>query len=395
MATASWPPMTRRSENTGNRVWVRAVGTPERDASGRISAVLGAFQDLSQIVGLYRRTEDLRARLVRVLEDMNDAFVTIDTSWRFSYLNNTAEAVLRRGRDELMGRNVWSEFPETVGTLFETELSRALESGGSVEFEEYNPSLETWFRVTAHPSSDGLAIYFRDVTRERAVHERLRLLDTAVARMNDILLITEAAPIDAPDGPKIVYVNTAFERLTGYAADEVIGANPGFLQGPETDRAELDRIRTALEGHEPVRAEVVNYCRDGREYWLEIDITPLTDETGRPTHFVAVQRNSTERRQTEASLKLAEQRFRMVAQATKDVIWDWDILSGEIWWNTNLLTVFGHDPDRLTNVTHSDWPFVHPDDLGRVNDALDEVIKGAETTWQEDYRLLRVRFRMG
>ena len=72
--------------------------------------------------------------------------------------------------------------------------------------------------------------------------QQLALLEACVARLNDIVLITEADPYDEP-GPRIVFVNDAFERLTGYRREEVLGKSPRFLQGPLTDRGELDRIR--------------------------------------------------------------------------------------------------------------------------------------------------------
>ena len=68
-------------------------------------------------------------------------------------------------------------------------------------------------------------------------------MQSAIARQNDILVITEASPIDEPEGPRIVYVNEAFERRTGYTREEVMGRTPRLLQGPSTQRTELDRIR--------------------------------------------------------------------------------------------------------------------------------------------------------
>lgn len=137
--------------------------------------------------------------------------------------------------------------------------------------------------------------------QERHTREaRLKLLEACVARVNDIVLITEAEPFDTP-GPRILYVNEAFERMTGYVAAEALGQTPRMLHGPKTDRDALDRIRQSIERGEPVREELINYRKDGSEFWLELDMVPIVDEQGCFTHWVAIKRDITQR-------KLAEQK---------------------------------------------------------------------------------------
>lgn len=146
--------------------------------------------------------------------------------------------------------------------------------------------------------------------------QQLRLLESAVARQNDILLITEAGPIDGPDGPKIVYVNDTFVRKTGYTREEIIGKTPRILQGPRTDRRELDRIRAALMSWQPVRSELVNYTKSGKEFWLELDIVPLTNDQGQYTHWVAVERDVTGRKKTESALRERVKELRCLYQVS-------------------------------------------------------------------------------
>ena len=83
-----------------------------------------------------------------------------------------------------------------------------------MRFRDYSPTFGLWLEVDAHPTPEGLAVYVRDVTEQHAREEQLRLLEAAVSHLNDVVLITETAPIDAPDGPRVVYVNKAIEGLT-------------------------------------------------------------------------------------------------------------------------------------------------------------------------------------
>lgn len=135
----------------------------------------------------------------------------------------------------------------------------------------------------------------------KLANEELRLTGAAVTRLNDMVLITEAAPLDDP-GPRIVFVNDAFERRTGYTRQEVQGQSPRLLQGRRTSREELDRIKAALCRQEPVHGELLNYTKDGQEFWVELDIVPVTNDQGELTHWVSVERDITERKKSEEEI---------------------------------------------------------------------------------------------
>ncbi|MDX2192947.1 MAG: response regulator [Gemmatimonadales bacterium] len=137
------------------------------------------------------------------------------------------------------------------------------------------------------------------IERQRS-DSRRRILEIAMAHANDVVLITEAEPM-APPGPRIVYVNEAFERTTGWRRDEVLGQTPRMLQGPGTDRATLDRLRAAMGRWEACRVELMNYRKGGEPFWVELEVTPFADDTGWYTHWVAVQRDITARKREEAS----------------------------------------------------------------------------------------------
>lgn len=124
-------------------------------------------------------------------------------------------------------------------------------------------------------------------------HE-LTLLRSAVRAVGEALVIT-GPHLDSP-GPIIEYVNPGFERMTGYAAEEVIGLSPRILQGPLTDRAALDNLRSTLEAGRSIQGEAVNYRKDGTTYNVEWLITPVI-ENGRVAHWVAAQRDVSERQQ--------------------------------------------------------------------------------------------------
>lgn len=131
--------------------------------------------------------------------------------------------------------------------------------------------------------------------------EPLWLLKSMFTLSRYAVVITEAEPIHQP-GPKIIYVNPAFTKITGYSADEVIGQTPRILQGEKTNRATLKQLRQALDNWESIDVELINYRKDGTEFWLEMTIVPVADSTGYYTHWLAIQHDVTERKNLEEEL---------------------------------------------------------------------------------------------
>jgi len=164
----------------------------------------------------------------------------------------------------------------------------------------------------------------QDITAQHQAHAHARLLESCISHLNDVVLITEAEPVEAP-GPRIVFVNDAFERQTGYSREEALGKSPRLLQGLNTQRSELDRIRGKLEKWQPVRSELVNYTKSGSEFWVEMDIVPITNEKGGFTHWVAVERDITERKRAEQALASSEQRYAALFNKAPVPMWVYDI----------------------------------------------------------------------
>ncbi len=170
-------------------------------------------------------------------------------------------------------------------------------------------STRRWLQIDAVPILEAervarVVVTFSDVTERRNREERLRLLESVVVSANDAVVITEAELIDRP-GPRIVYANDAFTRATGYSVAEVLGRSPRLLQGPGSDRATLDRLRAALANWESITVEMLNYRKDGSEFWSEFSIVPVADARGWFTHWVSVQRDITARKQIDTLRHLA------------------------------------------------------------------------------------------
>ncbi|GJD24171.1 hybrid sensor histidine kinase/response regulator [Rivularia sp. IAM M-261] len=150
----------------------------------------------------------------------------------------------------------------------------------------------------------------------QVAEEAIRLLLSAVQQSRDSIVITTAL-LDHP-GPEIVYVNPAFTEMTGYETEEVLGKTPRILQGANTDKKLLNDLRWHLREGEPFHGEAINYHKDGTEFFVEWNITPIRNVNNRITHYVAIQRNITERKVSEQEREKSlsqEQKNRNAAEA--------------------------------------------------------------------------------
>lgn len=245
---------------SGVAIWTRVHLTALPDLPGQPAGILGSATEITDKKDIEARLHRSIARLEATLESINDGFFTLDREWRFTYLNSEAERILHRERHALLGRVIWEEYPEAVGSVFEHAYRRALTENQAQRFEAYYPPLDTWFGIHAYPAEDGLTVYFRDVTPGKA------------------------------------------------------------------------------------------------------------DET---------------------ALGKSEERFRLLAKATNDAVWDWDLTTQELWWNDGIEILFGFSREEIGTGIASWSKRIHPEDHAAVVVDIDAALARGDTVWACEYRFLR------
>lgn len=138
----------------------------------------------------------------------------------------------------------------------------------------------------------------QEIEQRKQAEEERALRDRSINSATNGILIADARQPDMPT----VYCNAAFEKITGYATEEVIGQNCRFLQGTDHQQPELDAIRQAIRQGTEAKAELRNYRKDGSLFWNELYIAPVKDQQGRLTHFIGIQTDITRRKHQEIEL---------------------------------------------------------------------------------------------
>lgn len=287
---------------SGQRLCVRAFGCAVNNGTVPTSHVHGIFQDLSTTKAADEAMRCVTLRLGTTLASITDAFVTLDCNGRFSYVNRESERLLGYGAAELLGREIWSVLNDDHTNRLRYEVHRALAGGGNFELEEFYARIGRWLELRAFSFENGLAVYLRDISERRNAQEQLLLLQTSISRLNDIVVITDAGAVERSQS-KIVFVNDAFERHTGYKRQEVLGQTLQLLHGRLTQRSELIRIDNALKAGKSVRSELIHYKKNGELFWLELDIVPIDYFKRGLTHWVSVARDITQRKASEDEIE--------------------------------------------------------------------------------------------
>jgi PAS domain S-box-containing protein len=256
------------------RIWVRAIGHAERDAGGAIARIQGALQDITERKQSEREIRQLADRLSATLESVTDAFYMLDHDWRFTYLNGEAERLLKRRRSELVGRIVWEEFPDIVGTAVESEYRRAVKDDCPTVFDIFYPPLDRWFEIRAFPSEGGLAVYFRDVTEQHTAQE-IRQRDEArlSSQRNALIALTSGAMLGADN------LETALRKIAEADATTIGAARVGIWRFNDDQTAirlvELFEFESGLhsQGAELTQADHPTYF----EALLKEDVIAAND----------------------------------------------------------------------------------------------------------------------
>ena len=318
------------SSETQLQFQILALIACRRDEIGQLGQ---GFQEMnSELIAREEKLARAQAKIKRseayfrsLIEQASDVILILDCQQVITYTSLSVSPIFGYQPETLTGEN----FLAFVAREDKNKVEKFLNGSGKANLKSkllefrFRHQNDTWLTVEASadnlledPIVNGIVINLRNITERQKADERLRLLESVVVNSNDAVVITEAESLEAPDHPKIVYVNEAFTYITGYTPEEIIGQTPRILQGKKTDPHTLKEIKQSLTKRIPIKTEVINYGKNGREYWVELNIIPIADRTGRYTHFVSVERDITKRKQAEQELRGREVAIRTLYQLT-------------------------------------------------------------------------------
>ena len=327
-----------------------------------------------------------RASPGRAVESEGMPFVVfaLDADGVFTASDGEGLAALGLKPGEVVGRSafeVYSGEPQVLENLDRALLgesfSAVVEVGGTAFRCRYDPLRDAGGAVVG---AVGLAAEAEEVSRSVS---DARLKERAMAASSDGIVITDP---NRPDDP-IIYVNPAFEKMTGYAEAEVLGRNCRFLQGEDRGQPALDDLRAALREGRECSVVLKNLKKDGTPFFNELSVSPVLDGEGRLLNHIGVQKDVTERVRNEEVLKESEERFRMTFEAAG--VGMAHVAPDGRWLRINgkLAEIVGYRREELLSLTFQD--VTHPDNLEKDLEHVRRMLLGEIETYSMEKRYVR------
>jgi diguanylate cyclase (GGDEF)-like protein/PAS domain S-box-containing protein len=373
------------------RVGDKAVGVfglqhAEKDVfSEELTALLQRLADnISFALENFEREERFRT----VVDSANEGILVYDRGHRIVAANAAAERIIRAAPGELIGKPGFTSMfpcvredgsPLTPGerpTLVTARTGQPLTDrivgivrpDGAVTWVSVNTA---FLRRPGDGGYYGLVSTISDVTAQRTAEQEMRRFRAALNASADSIFLVDA------EAMRIIDVNDAGARNLGYERGELLGKDPEMLfanRDSDDLRAAFERLAAGSpEGVRMLRAS--HRRKDGS--LVPVEITRRVLRSGGRTYVVGIARDISERLQNE------------VARATNDVVWDWNLVTDQLWWNENFRTVFGYEAHDIGAYVDSWTSRIHPDDAAAVRRDIQGAIDGLEHSWSGEYRFRR------
>jgi PAS domain S-box-containing protein len=389
-----------------------------------------------------RELSDSKKQLEETFLRITDAFIALDKNWCYTYINKRAAELIRLNAADLIGKNVWEVFPDAVNSSTYHAFHKAMNEQQFVLNEDYYAPLDIWQENHIYPSPEGISVYINEISEKKRAELKIFKVNRLyffISQVNQMIVRTTDENTLFKEACRIAVELGQFRMAwIGMINEQTRIVQPVMFAGEESGYlSEIKKIIAAdvPEGIGPtgkaIREEHYVICNDiatdpimklwreaalkrgylssmalpikkfgkvigafsfyatERNFFDSAEIALLEEATGDVSFALENFEKEILRKNAADEIKKSNERFEMIAVATNDVIWDWNLLTNEIWWNNNFYKLFGHSKQKL--YTHVDaWiNGIHPEDRKRVTEGLNAVVNSGKDFWYDEYRHLK------
>ena len=324
-------------------------------------------------------------RLAEIVHDMTEAVFALDAGWRFTFVNDQIETLLRHTRDEMLGHSIWEVFHKLVGTPMEKHYRRAMAERVSVSFEAYSPIAERWLDIRLFPSGDGLAAFLLDI------HERKLAAAALQEREEQLRLYAEHSPAAiAMFDRNMKYLVASRRWMEVYhLGDQSVIGRSHYEVFPEITQRWREIHQRCLAGANERCDEDAFPRADGTTDWIHWEIRPWHQADGKIGGIIIFSEDITARKQAVEAKERALQRLNEAQRIGQIGDWEFDLASQKITWSPQVFEIFGRDPSLGPPRNYKEAATQY--DAASQAILEENIARAIESGEAQDYELLALR----
>lgn len=337
---------------------------------------------------------ELNQKLKLALHSTNEGVALLDKDGLYYYLNPAHVTMFGYDKEEELIGKPWqfiydeSEYERINKDIFPLLIKNGFWKGETIGKSKGGEPVYQEISLT-FMDDGGIICVARDISEKLQKLKTLRLHNEILEQTNSMIIITNA-------DRKILWVNEAFEKKTGYSREEVLGKNPGkLLQGENSDQNEINKLKNAINTSSSFDFELVNYTKNKVPYWINIKGKPIFDKQGNIEYYFAVQEDITaikenEKKLKEYNLQLSEQNLmlKLFVDAAGVALWEWDIKADKVLAGDDFAALLGFDSfDDMPEFYSDQIKLVHPEDVSILQQNITKHFEGTSNLLDLEYRV--------
>ncbi|WP_026463711.1 PAS domain-containing sensor histidine kinase [Adhaeribacter aquaticus] len=393
----------------------------------KVTGVYTIAKNITPIVSSFKTIQEQANKLNSILNSIKDAFYTLDKDWRFDFVNNEFEGLTGVTRHQVVGKNIWEEFPNLKETIYYHRFHQAVNTGQVDYFETFDEILGKWIELKIYPSQEGLSVYFSDITRQKQL-EAIDDLEKEVLEINTIpdssLEATVAHYLKGLEriipGMLCSVLRLENNKLYNLASPNLpsayLKAIHGLPVGPQqgscgTAAYFLEKVIVKNIATNPnwENFKQIALSNNLRACWSIPIISANRQVLGTFAFYYSKAKEPTPEEENlidkaynflqpilegklfEKALKESNERFNLATAATNDAIWDWDLQTDTIFWGIGFEKLFGYNTKKLGTSSDTWIENIHPEDRDRViKSTLNAISDPTQYHWKDEYQYFHV-----
>ena len=378
----------------GKPVNVEVTTSTLKDHAGKKQGIVAVIRDITARKEMENKLQQLSENLQQqvneksrelshVFERITDAFIALDNNWNYTYLNDKAAEMHGQESANLIGKNIWNQYPDVVNEPFYEALNLARETQQAQRLQLYYSTADKWFEDLIYPSEDGLSVYYHDITeRKKAEITLQKVYEKLSYHINN----TPMAVIEFDSEMVILQWSQRAHEIFGWTAEEVIGKNIYELDFVYEEDREL--VENGIQDLTSKQSNNIMYNRNrtknGDMLFCEWYNSVLRDSAGKTIGIMSITQDVTERKRIEIELQEAESKFRnLVEQSMVGVYIIQDNKLAYV--NPTFANIFGYTESDI-NESFSPAVMVHPDDRNKVLENITLRMEGKHESLNYELR---------